>query len=488
MLGKLIVGSGALLALASNVSAAEAGRVVFTTGQVHLAQRAATTDAVINEGDEIVTGADGYVYIKTVDNGFLIVRSNSKARVTTYRIDGANSNNTQVKLELLSGVARAISGTGVKAARQNFRFNTPVAAIGVRGTDFIVYTDQQTSRVLVVSGGVVMSGFNGGCRAEGVGPCEGKASRELFAGKAGMILQVHRGESTPQLLSNPALSPDQMEKPRPDEPVAKPTASAVPAGTVNLDPQRSELSLQAVRPAANSQTESPPTVSPPPPAVVVGGPPPEVAAPPAPTAPPVPIAPTAPTAPPEPPEPPPAPPVVVVPPPAPVDPPRTFPLKAQEVFWGRWQTIANSAVMPASIASNKVDTPVFVDNYAIARLQGATLVMPNDGNVGFTLANSEVFVQKSGIQSVGVVDSGKLNINFADRSFTTGLAISSTGGAYDVAGRGVIDAKGQMSSTMQSSSVVRGFLSGANVEEAAYIFKNTEYPNTVISGATTWKR
>ena len=458
MLGKLILGGGALLALASNVSAAEAGRVVFTTGQVQLAQRAAATDAVINEGDEIVTGADGYVYIKTVDNGFLIVRSNSKARVTTYRIDGANANNTQVKLELLSGVARAISGTGVKAARQNFRFNTPVAAIGVRGTDFIVYTDQQTSRVLVVSGGVVMSGFNGGCRADGAGPCEGKASRELFAGKAGMILQVHRGESTPQLLSNPALSPDQVEKPRPDEPVGKTTASAVPSGTVNLDPQRSELSLQAVRPLANSQTEPPPPSVAPPPVVVGVEPEPTV------------------------------PPVVVPPPIAPVEPPRTFPPKAQEVFWGRWQTIANSAVMPASIANNKVDTPVFVDNYAIARLQGAALVMPNEGNVGFTLANSEVFVQKSGIQSVGVVDSGKLNINFADRSFTTGLAISSVGGAYDVTGKGLIDAKGQMSSTVQSSSVVRGFLSGANVEEAAYIFKNTAYPNTVITGATSWKR
>jgi hypothetical protein len=449
MFSKLIIGSGVLLCLASNAWAGEAGRVVFTTGQVQLGQRNAVTDAVVNEGDDIVTGTDGYVYIKTVDNGFLILRANSKARVTTYRIDGTNAGNTQVKLELLSGVARAISGTGVKAARQNFRFNTPVAAIGVRGTDFIVYTDQQTSRVLVVSGGVVMSGFGGGCKAEGVGPCEGKASRELFAGKAGMMLQVQRGEGTPQLLSNPALSPDQIEKPRPDEPAGKPTASTVPATPVNLDPQRSELSLRAVRPSTSGDPDTTTVV--PPPVVEVPG---------------TPVLPPVVTPP------------VVVP----------LPPKAQEIFWGRWQTVANSAVMPAAIADNNVDNPVFIDNYAIARMKGAQLVMPTEGTVAFNLANSEAFVQKAGIQSVATVDSGKLSINFVDRSFTTALGISSAGSSYDITGRGTVDYKGQMSSTAASSSVVRGFLSGANVEEAAYIFKNTAYPGTTITGATTWKR
>lgn len=448
MFRKYLFAGGVVLAMAAPwARAGEAGRVVFTTGQVQLAGRAAATDAAVNEGDDIATGADGYVYIKTVDNGFLILRSNSKARVTVYKIDGANASNTRVKLELLSGVARAISGTGVKASRENFRFNTPVAAIGVRGTDFIVYTDQQTSRVLVVSGGVVVSGFGGACSAEGVGPCEGKASRELFAGKAGMMLQVRRGESAPQLLNNPALSPDQVEKPRSDEPAGKSSASALPVGQVNLDPQRSELSLNAVRPAATQQEA--PTVAPPPTMVV---------------------------------EPPP---VVVTPPPAP---PAPLPPKAQEVFWGRWQTVANSGVMPAAIANHKVDNPLFIDNYAIARSQGAVLVMPKEGTVGFSLANSEVSVQKNGAPSAAAIGAGRLDINFADRTFNTALAVSSGGSNYDVTGRGVIDAKGEMSSTVQSSSVMRGYVSGANVEEAAYIFRNTAYPNTVISGATSWKR
>src|SRR6202008_1200156 len=103
----------------------------------------------VQEGDELVTGADGYIYVKTVDSGFLVLRPNSRARIVTYRIDAANPANSQVKFELLKGVARSITGQGIKQARQNFRFNTPVAAIGVRGTGFVVRTNEQTSFVTV---------------------------------------------------------------------------------------------------------------------------------------------------------------------------------------------------------------------------------------------------------------------------------------------------------------------------------------------------
>src|SRR5476649_35375 len=160
-----IVAMCLLAGVCASASAEEAGRIVFVTGQAQLASHTAALDAAVLEGDQLETGADGYIYVKTVDNGFLILRPNSKARIATYHVDLQHPAETHVKLELLSGVARSISGQAVKRARQNFRFNTPVAAIGVRGTDFIVYTDQTTSRVLVVSGGVVMSAFNGSCRS-----------------------------------------------------------------------------------------------------------------------------------------------------------------------------------------------------------------------------------------------------------------------------------------------------------------------------------
>ena len=449
MLRNLVIGTS-LLFSATLAWGREAGHVVFVTGNAQLAGHAAVSDAAVQEGDEIATGADGYIYVKTVDNGFLILRPNSRARVTVYQIDATHPTNTHVKLELQQGVARAISGQGVKQARQNFRFNTPVAAIGVRGTDFIVFTDNQTSRVQVVSGGVVMSPFSANCTADGVGPCEGSASRELFAGQAGMLLQVQRGQASPQLLNNPALAPDQSEKPRQDEPVGKvSTAGALAPTQVNLDPQRSALSLDAIRPTnaatttptGNGGTDTPPEL------------------------------------------------VTVPPPSPPPTPPVVLPPKPQEIFWGRWTTVADKAVMPAAIQNNNVDTPQFVGEYAVARVKGATLVMPTEGTVAFTLNSSEAFVQKSfGNESRANVDSGRLSINFVDRSFSTDLALSSGTDKYDVTGKGVIDMKGVMSSTSSSQTLIRGYLSGPNVEEAGYAFKNTAYPGVTLIGATGWKK
>jgi hypothetical protein len=456
MLSNHLIAASLLMAATTSLAwAGEAGRVILTTGQAQLGGKAATVDAVVNEGDELATGADGYVYVKTIDQGFLILRPNSKARVTSYRIDAANPANTKVKLELLSGVARAISGQGVKNARQNFRFNTPVAAIGVRGTDFTVYTDELTSRVSVMSGGVVMSALGGTCSAEGLGPCEGPASRELFAGQAGMLLQVQRGQAAPQLLNNPNLVPDQSEKPRSDEPVGKVSGGAVTlsaAPQVNLDPQRLQASLDAVRPAANTdKPDDPSPIVTTPPVVEITQPP------------------------------------VVIPP---VEPPVVLPPKAQEVFWGRWSTVAGVAVMPASIAEKTTDSPIFVENYAIARVKGSQLVMPREGTVAYNLANSEAYIKKTGSsQEVkGVVDSGRLDINFVNRGFSTSLAVSGGGANYTVNGRGVIDLKGQMLNDASSSSTIRGYLSGSNAEEAAFIFKNSSYPGTTIIGATGWKR
>ncbi len=473
-----LLAASLLFASCTMAWAADAGRVVFVTGKAELASRPAMLDAAVQEGDEIVTGGDGYIYIKTVDNGFFILRPNSRAKVTAYHIDSANPSNNRVKLELTNGVARAISGQGVKAARQNFRFNTPVAAIGVRGTDFIVFTDQHTSRVSVISGGVVMAGFGGTCTAEGAGPCEGSASRELFAGQAG-LLQLQRGQNVPQLLNNPALMPDQNEKPRVDEPVGKVSAAAapLPATQINLDPQR-ELSVANVRTANTAPPENTgnggnsggaPVVTAPP--TVEVNPLPEVV--------PVPVPEPVPT--PDPiatPEP--------IPEPLPVEP---LPPKSQEVFWGRWSAVAGAVSKPASFAGKDLDNARFLDGYMIARTKGATLVMPNEGNVAFTLNGSEAFMQRGARETRAKVDSGTLGVSFNDRTFTTSLVVSDATDTVNVNGRGVIDLKGLMTNDARSSTSVVGYLSGAQAEEAAYLFKNsTAKPGVTVFGATSWKK
>ena len=196
--------------------AEEVGRIVLAVGDTRMNGKALKEGESVPVGAELATGKDGYLYLKTIDNGFLILRPDSLAIVETYQVDTVNPQESRFKFSLRQGVARNISGEAVGKARKNFRFNTPVAAIGVRGTDFSVYADAWETRVAVLFGGVIVSGFDGHCTPQGAGPCEG--GRELFAQEASAVLQVQKGHATPKILEDGALSPNFVAPPRPDEP------------------------------------------------------------------------------------------------------------------------------------------------------------------------------------------------------------------------------------------------------------------------------
>ncbi len=243
------------MACSLSAQADEAGKVVLVVGDVRMAGETVRVGDDVRVGAPLATGGDGYLYIKTVDNGFLILRPNSAATVVAYHVDGAKPAESRFKIELHQGVVRNISGEAVKSARQNFRFNTPVAAIGVRGTDFTAYADALVTRVAVLSGGVVVSGFGDGCNRAGSGPCEGAQTRELFAGQPGMVLQVGKGQGVPQLIKGNGLSPDISTPPRADEPAGGSAAVRNGAATAdaNLDPLKSDriaLAGEAPKPEA----------------------------------------------------------------------------------------------------------------------------------------------------------------------------------------------------------------------------------------------
>lgn len=432
---------------------AEAGKVVFVVGTVQVAAKPALVDQSVGEGDELVTGADGYIYMKTVDDGFLILRPNSRARVVAYRIDKANPANTQVKLELLKGVARSISGDGVKRARNNFRFNTPVAAIGVRGTDFIVYTTDQSSWVSVVSGGVVMSGFAGGCGREGTGPCEGVSSRELFAGRTDAMLQVQRGEQAPQLLQGATVAPEVNAPPRSDEPVGKlnggPKLGAAPLTEVNLDPSKA---INQIKPGDSAN-----------PAPVPNDPVPDLVLPD---------------------------PVVIVPDPVVVNPP---PVIKSEVMWGRWEKVAEQGVDSAMLEKINAEgkkARVILGSYVIARPDNSAFVLPREGTASFKLVDSEAVLGRAGGPMLSAqVENAKLNMDFAARSYSTGLSVVNSIGRMDLSSKGDILQNGTMQNSFLSQGMVlRGVLGGTNAAEAIYSFKSTSDPLLSSSGITKWSR
>lgn len=443
-----------LLIASSLVQAGEAGRIVFVTGQAQVASRAVALGDAVQEGDELLTGADGYIYLKTVDNGFLILRPGSRARVVTYHIDAQNPANTRVKFELLNGVARAISGQAVKQARHNFRFNTPVAAIGVRGTDFTVFTDQQTSRVAVISGGVVVSGFSGACGPEGAGPCEGTTSRELFAEQTGQVLQIQKGQAAPQLLRNSG-SPDLVVPPRKDEPVGKAsvTTPQLAANELSLDPQKSDGLLSGNVLTPPSVTPAPAPITPQPPIIV-------------------------------------NPPIVVLPP---VEPPAPVVPARPEVLWGRWEAVAG---LPADsdvltkLKNGEYGAGSILGSFVISRLKNSELVLPTQGSASFNLVNSEAYI-RNGTQApvAATIQDSRLDVNFATRGFTTNLTVVAPNAQVDIRAKGDITLKGELvSSIIGSNAMVRGYLGGAEAKEAGYIFQNSGSSALTAFGATSWSR
>jgi hypothetical protein len=462
MLRKIILIT-ACLSVGTVAIAGEAGHVVFVAGQAQVGNRAATLDQAVEEGDELVTGADGYIYMKTVDNGFLILRPNSKAHIIAYRIDTANPANTRVKLELVKGVARSISGAGVKAARQNFRFNTPAAAIGVRGTDFTVYTTQQTSWVSVVSGGVVVSGFGTGCGPEGSGPCEGANSRELFAGRPG-LLEVQRGQNVPRLLSNPVIAPELNTPPRSNEPSEKAgagtaaSAAATPAIQISLEPIKNLVASNPI-----SQVVKPDTGGGRVPPISGGG-----------------VTPTSP------------PPVVVVVAPPAALPDPVVPPAEPEIVWGRWQSVANAAPDQAVIdklSSSKYDKGIVLGAYALSRVANTALVMPLEGTAAFQMVGGEATLQKNDGTSVAAdLKDGKLSVDFGARSFSTSVLVTGSLGDVKIQAAGDITDNGRLESTSLTGSTVRGYLGGAQAKEAAYLFKTTGEPALKAAGVVQWSR
>jgi len=452
--------------MASAVQAAEAGKVIFVAGAAQVVDRKAAEGDAVQEGELLQTGADGFIYVKTADNGLFILRPNTKARIVTYHIDEARPENTRVKLELLSGVARSKSGDAVKRARQNFRFNTPVAAIGVRGTDFTVFTDDTTSRVSVLSGGVVVSGFGDACRPDGVGPCEGARSRELSAAQRGQLLQIQQGVAAPQLLNGSNVAPEAQVLPS-GAPVAVVVGrnGAVTPVEMSVDIRKSEKVVD------NVSNQVPKPVDPIKPELPIDQPP--VVEP---SLPPV-VTPDTPVPP-------------VIGPPQPV--------QYAGIKWGRWQTIANRSLdfsLPLEEAKNEL--VAINGNFAIFRTKGQQYVVPERGSMGFALTDSDAFIYthfgSSGATysaTAATLSNGKLNVDFGSKSFDTSFDLTGKGEKFRFSAHGTIGPDGILygdrANGRSGIANVHGLLSSDKGGGAAYIFDGRIDDRRTVNGGTSW--
>lgn len=167
-----------------------AARVVHMNGSSEPLRRG----AAILVGDRVETSANGHVHLRFIDNGSVSVRPDSVLEVQAYRYDADKPQSNEVRLRVEQGTTRAISGAATELDKSRFRLNTPIAAIGVRGTDFIVHTDASGVRATVADGAIVVGALGGACSAQGLGPCTGADSRVLSADMGRLMAEVRHGE------------------------------------------------------------------------------------------------------------------------------------------------------------------------------------------------------------------------------------------------------------------------------------------------------
>lgn len=202
------------------------GSITFLVGEAQL-ERAGTVSALtkgqaLQVGDRLLTGPNGHVHARMVDNGFISVRPSGRLHIQSYTYTPQDPGANRVGLMLEAGVARTISGKAGEAAREHYRFNTPVAAIGLRGTDYVVQALPDATRVSVLKGAVTLSPFGPSCLAGSLAPCTGPLVRELAAGSPHAYMEVRAQGGFPVIIlpdpgKNAPNAPNKVAPPRPEE-------------------------------------------------------------------------------------------------------------------------------------------------------------------------------------------------------------------------------------------------------------------------------
>ena len=202
---------GALVAILSLAGASQASSpavvaeatMVIGEAQITAADgqaRPLTRGAAVREGERIQTGAGGHVHLRFVDGARLSVRPASRLQIENYSQADAQTALTAIRFKLEEGVVRSITGQWAEAARDRFRLNTPLAAIGVKGTDFSVAADTRQTLASVYTGAIVVTPMADACSTT-LGPCFNGTERQLSEAMQGQMLALTRQQITPQLVA-----------------------------------------------------------------------------------------------------------------------------------------------------------------------------------------------------------------------------------------------------------------------------------------------
>jgi len=117
-----------------------AARVLYVVGQVHATsdhgrQRRLANGDVVYAGDTLESGGASAAQLVFSDNGRMAVRADTTVKITEYRYDAEDRGRSRSLIALFEGAIRSITGLIGRYNKNNVVIETPLATLGIRGTD-----------------------------------------------------------------------------------------------------------------------------------------------------------------------------------------------------------------------------------------------------------------------------------------------------------------------------------------------------------------
>lgn len=409
-------------------AASRIGQVVFVVGEAQL-QRDAHAQPIVKgltlqEGDSIKTGPTGHVHLRMQDQGFIAVRPGSDFQIRHYRWQPQTPAANQVLLHLEKGVARTVSGQAGEANRARYRFTTPVAAIGLRGTDYVVQADTERTLVNVLQGAIVINPLGPGCSADLASPCHTPYMQELSAKTPQAYLEVYMQGTTPAVVrheqgaADPAapLTPAHPAEPRPAVgPGLKPGKPQEPKlePTVKLEKDAQQAVQNGAAQDAGAEA------------------------------------------------------------------------LAATIVWGRWSHVAISS--PTLLSQLKPNREVSFANELFALLRPSGKPQLPRGTLGMHYSAGEAWLKTASgpLQALAVSD-GRLHLDFDRREFKTSLQVATPEVTQGLYAQGSLNPQGEFRSHASVSNMNVAGVIGSQAKEVGYLFDSAQLGGTIY-GATHWR-
>lgn len=386
----------------------------------------------IRVGDRVETEAGGHVHFRFVDGGRLSIRPSSRLQVESYN-HSAQPAQTAIKFRLDEGVVRSITGAWGEAARDRFRLNTPVAAIGVKGTDFVVRSDAEKTNASVYTGAIIVAPLVAGCAAT-LGPCHTGNEKLLSEDMKGQMLELSRQQASPQFVPLVDLMAQQRRVGAGEAQAAKTDKGPVAMAVASREDAGADKVVVSESRSAGVVVASGGTV--------------------------VPVTPVA---------------------------------MPSQLVWGRWASAVEGDTISKTFEEAFAGRQVTVGNggYTLYRAPAeGGIVQTNEASANFRLAGGAAqLVSGEGraqtLQGVKV-DSGTLSVDFTRSTFATQLNVSNpTIGATNLQASGIVRPNGYLLG-QGGNAYVAGALS-LDAKEAGYFFQRS-LPAGELSGITLWGR